>query len=159
MTIQEIVDAANNEGLTYGEYVDKYDPPGEEPEPNPLERICPVCGKAFVVKSMRSRKKYCSVDCNQGAQYYASKMRKKNEKEPEQEHDPVNHPSHYTQGGIECIDAIEAACTGLTGFEGYCIGNAIKYEWRWKQKNGVEDIDKAIWYLKRLRAYLTEDKG
>lgn len=65
--------------------------------------------------------------------------------------DSVNHPSHYTQGGIECIDAIKAATTGLEGIEAVCTANAIKYLWRWKYKNGVQDIDKAIWYLERLR--------
>lgn len=64
--------------------------------------------------------------------------------------DNVNHPSHYTQGSIECIDAIKAATVGLTGIEAVCTGNAIKYLWRWKFKNGVEDIRKAIWYLERL---------
>ena len=73
--------------------------------------------------------------------------------EPEEkpEHDAVNHPQHYTQGGIECIEALKAATAGLTGIEAFCTGNAIKYAWRWKHKNGVEDIDKAIWYLERLR--------
>ena len=66
-------------------------------------------------------------------------------------HDAVNHPSHYTQGGIECIDALKAATVGLTGIEAVCTANAIKYLWRWKFKNGVEDIDKAIWYLNRLK--------
>lgn len=64
--------------------------------------------------------------------------------------DNVNHPSHYCQGGIECIDAIEAATAGLEGIEAVCTGNAIKYMWRWKHKNGAEDIKKAIWYLERL---------
>jgi hypothetical protein len=64
--------------------------------------------------------------------------------------DLVNHPSHYTQGDIECIDAIKAATIGLNGFEGYCIGNAIKYEWRWKHKGGTDDLKKAIWYLEKL---------
>lgn len=64
--------------------------------------------------------------------------------------DNVNSPSHYTQGGIECIDAIKAATEGLNGFEGYCTGNALKYLWRWKHKNGVEDLKKANWYIKRL---------
>lgn len=64
--------------------------------------------------------------------------------------DNVNHPSHYTQGSIECIDAIKAATVGLTGIEAVCTGNAIKYLWRWKFKNGVGDIRKAIWYLERL---------
>ena len=64
--------------------------------------------------------------------------------------DNVNHPSHYTQGGIECIDAIKAATVGLTGIEAVCTGNAVKYMWRWKFKNGVEDIRKAMWYLEKL---------
>ena len=64
--------------------------------------------------------------------------------------DNVNHPSHYTQGGIECIDAIKAATIGLTGIEAVCTGNAVKYMWRWKFKNGAEDIRKAMWYLEKL---------
>lgn len=64
--------------------------------------------------------------------------------------DNVNHPSHYTQGGIECIDAIKAATVGLTGIEAVCTGNAIKYLWRWKYKNGMEDLKKTQWYIDRL---------
>lgn len=64
--------------------------------------------------------------------------------------DPVNHPQHYNRGGIECIDAIEAATSGLSGSEAYNTGAAIKYLWRWKWKNGREDLEKAAWYLKRL---------
>ena len=63
----------------------------------------------------------------------------------------VNHPSHYNQGGVECIDAIKAATEGLNGFEGFCTGNALKYLWRWKRKNGTEDLDKAVWYINRLK--------
>ncbi len=61
--------------------------------------------------------------------------------------DMVNHPPHYTQGGIECIDALEAATADLTGIEAVCTANAIKYLWRWKGKNGVEDLRKAKWYI------------
>lgn len=64
--------------------------------------------------------------------------------------DAVNHPAHYTRGGIECIDAIEAATTGLIGYEAVLTGQIIKYIWRWKWKNGVEDLKKAEFYLKRL---------
>ena len=64
--------------------------------------------------------------------------------------DNVNHPSHYTQGAIECIDAIKEATKGLIGIEAVCTANIIKYVWRWKFKNGVEDLEKAEWYLKRL---------
>ena len=47
--------------------------------------------------------------------------------------DNVNHPAHYTQGSIECIDAIEAALTPEE-FRGYCKGNALKYLWRERSK-------------------------
>lgn len=65
-------------------------------------------------------------------------------------HDSVNHPSHYTSGGIECIDALKAATVGLNGIEAVCTANAIKYLWRWKRKNGTEDLKKAVWYINRL---------
>ena len=65
-------------------------------------------------------------------------------------HDSVHHPQHYCQGGIECIDALAAATVGLTGIEAVCTANAIKYLWRWKYKNGVEDLKKAVWYINRL---------
>lgn|SRR5690606_18374532 len=64
--------------------------------------------------------------------------------------DKVNHPSHYTNGNIECIDAIEEATKHLTGIEAVCTANAIKYLWRWKLKNGTEDLKKAKWYIDRL---------
>lgn len=64
--------------------------------------------------------------------------------------DIVNHPPHYTAGGIECIDALEAATIELHGIEAVCTANAIKYLWRWKMKNGTEDLKKAIWYIKRI---------
>lgn len=64
--------------------------------------------------------------------------------------DNVNHPSHYTAGKVECIDAIEAATSGLEGIQAVCTGNVIKYVWRWKRKNGVEDLRKARWYLDKL---------
>ena len=64
--------------------------------------------------------------------------------------DNINHPAHYTAGGIECIDALAAATEGLAGIEAVCTANAIKYLWRWKRKNGVEDLKKASWYTERL---------
>lgn len=64
--------------------------------------------------------------------------------------DNVNHPKHYTQGGIECIDALKAATVGKTGIEAVCVANIIKYLWRYEEKNGVEDCQKAKWYLDRL---------
>ena len=63
--------------------------------------------------------------------------------------DPVNHPAHYTSGGIECIDAMQAAF-GDEAIKDFCLCNAFKYLWRHRNKNGVEDLKKARWYLNRL---------
>lgn len=70
----------------------------------------------------------------------------------------VNHPSHYTSGKVECIDAIESATGDLTGIEAVCTANIIKYVWRWKLKNGVEDLEKASWYLHKLIEKKKDDK-
>jgi hypothetical protein len=64
--------------------------------------------------------------------------------------DTVNHPSHYTNGKVECIEALESATEGLQGIEAVCTANAIKYLWRWKHKNGIEDLKKAQWYINKL---------
>jgi hypothetical protein len=64
--------------------------------------------------------------------------------------DLVNSPPHYTDGGIETIDYIEAKLT-REQFEGYCLGNALKYISRaGKKSEGDTDIRKAVWYLKRM---------
>ena len=62
--------------------------------------------------------------------------------------DLVNHPPHYNQAGIECIDAILAATNHNK--EGYLQGNILKYVWRYDYKNGLEDLEKAQWYLNKL---------
>lgn len=64
--------------------------------------------------------------------------------------DNVNHPDHYTQAGIECIDAISAATINKHGIQSVCVANVIKYLWRYEKKNGLEDVKKARWYLERL---------
>jgi hypothetical protein len=64
--------------------------------------------------------------------------------------DIVNHPKHYTQGNIECIDAIESAVSTLSGIDAVCTANVIKYVWRWKHKNGSQDLRKAQFYLNKL---------
>jgi hypothetical protein len=68
---------------------------------------------------------------------------------PQLQEDVVNHPSHYTDGGIETIEAIEAALTNEE-FRGYCKGNCMKYIWRERHKGGTESLKKAQWYLNRL---------
>lgn len=63
--------------------------------------------------------------------------------------DPVN-PQHYKNGEVECIEAIKSAVVGKDGFAGYLVGNLIKYVWRYENKNKVEDLNKASWYLNKL---------
>ena len=63
--------------------------------------------------------------------------------------DSINSPDHYTQGGIECIEAIQAALT-TEEFRGYCKGNVLKYVWRERNKGGTESLEKAAWYLDYL---------
>lgn len=76
--------------------------------------------------------------------------------------DSVNNPSHYNNGKIECIDAIESATVNKKGIEAVCVANIIKYLWRYEDKNGVEDVEKAGWYYLRLINHLNnhekEDK-
>ena len=72
--------------------------------------------------------------------------------------DMVNHPKHYTQGGIECIDALKAATVGKRGIEAVCVANIIKYLWRYEEKNGIEDVRKAKWYIERLLKELEESQ-
>ena len=70
--------------------------------------------------------------------------------QPDIKPDMVNHPPHYTHGGVECIEALEAML-GADGFNAYCRGTAVKYLWRTGHKwDAEEDLKKAIWYLERL---------
>ena len=61
--------------------------------------------------------------------------------------DNVEHPQHYNSGGVECIDAMQIT-QGKEAVKSFCICNAFKYLWRHENKNGTEDIKKALWYLK-----------
>ena len=65
--------------------------------------------------------------------------------------DNVNHPKHYCKGGVESIDFVRAAVSNLSGFEAVCVANIIKYMWRYKEKNGLEDVMKAAKYLEWLQ--------
>lgn len=67
--------------------------------------------------------------------------------------DPINHPVHYTShpSGIECINIVEHMS--------YNLGNVIKYIWRFENKNGIEDLKKALWYLNREIARLEKDQS
>lgn len=67
----------------------------------------------------------------------------------------VNHPPHYIQGGVECLDAI-AASMHPEAFAGFLKGNALKYIWRYDKKGGVQDLEKAAFYLKKLISSLDQ---
>jgi hypothetical protein len=69
--------------------------------------------------------------------------------------DNIN-PDHYKVGGIETIDYMQAKMTPEQ-FQGHLIGNVIKYTSRFQYKNGMEDLNKAQWYLTKLINTL-EDK-
>ena len=65
-------------------------------------------------------------------------------------YDAVNRPNYYNKGGIECIAAVKAAVSNLQGVEAHATASAIQYLWRWREKNGVEDLRKARWFLDLL---------
>lgn len=115
--------------------------------------VCPNCGKDFCTMVYEPDEfKYCP---NCGKPLMLPVEYSEDVGDPatatDTPTDSVNHPEHYTQGGVECIDAIKAATAGLEGIQAFCAGNAIKYIWRHHRKNGAEDLDKAIWYIKRLK--------
>lgn len=66
----------------------------------------------------------------------------------------VDHPSHYTAGGMEVIDILKAKLTAEQ-LEGFLLGNVIKYTTRYGHKNGIEDLKKAQWYLN----YMVKEKA
>lgn len=71
----------------------------------------------------------------------------------------VSHPNHYmSKNGLEVIDVIEAFTSGLTGIEATDTGNVIKYICRWKNKNGLQDLEKAMWYLQHLINHVKESE-
>ncbi len=64
-------------------------------------------------------------------------------------HDNVNHPSHYESGSVECIEAM-IETQGVEAVKSFCVCNAFKYLWRHNNKNALEDIKKARWYLNKF---------
>lgn len=73
--------------------------------------------------------------------------------------DMVNHPNHYTSMKMEVIDVLETMLE-YDMFVGFLEGNVLKYVLRYKNKNGIEDLNKAIWYLTKLRDVVeAKEKG
>lgn len=67
----------------------------------------------------------------------------------------VSHPDHYqSETGLEVIQAIEAFTFDLKGIEAVDTGNIIKYACRWKKKNGIQDLEKIMWYTQHLIDHL-----
>ena len=73
--------------------------------------------------------------------------------------DMVNHPAHYNVNGFEVIDIIKAFTEGLEGIQAVDTANAIKYILRWHNKNGVEDLKKARWYINHLIKEIENDSN
>ena len=67
--------------------------------------------------------------------------------------DSVNRPAHYNNGPVECIEAIESMLPSEE-YIGYLRGNSLKYRWRFRYKNGIEDLRKARWYEERLIKFM-----
>ena len=95
--------------------------------------------------------KECEKQEKQGEVTYKTYFDKKD--------DVVNHPEHYiSKSGMEVIDVIEEFTKGLEGIESACSANMIKYACRWKNKNGVQDLEELIWYANHLIEYLQQRK-
>lgn len=88
-------------------------------------------------------------------QYYELFYSNPNEKDTKD--DLINHPNHYTAYSREVIDTMQGDMTPEE-FTGYLKGNIIKYISRYQGKNGVEDLNKAIWYVTRLRDFVKDMK-
>lgn len=71
--------------------------------------------------------------------------------------DVVNKPAHYRQGGVECIEAIKAAVTTAPPVQAVYVANILKYVWRYREKNGMQDLMKARWYLDELMKEVGRD--
>ena len=105
-------------------------------------------GEEIAVAITRDDSSSCSqIIISRGGYTFVKPVDK--EEKPKNEHDLVNHPSHYETGKFECIEVMEEAL-GRDVVKGFCIGNAFKYLYRAKRKNGLEDLKKAQWYLNRV---------
>lgn len=102
------------------------------------DRHCPHCDTSPI----EAHKSYCPLAPSFDTIKYPTLAK----------HDPVNHPSHYTEhpSGVECIQ--------ITEYMNFCLGNAVKYIWRagLKNDNAIEDLKKARWYVDRELERLTK---
>ena len=108
----------------------------------------------------RSEAKHTKTD---GEEYRDARKRQKimrgtmyKPKDYNKQYNNVHSPKHYNQGHTECIDAIEAMLSDEE-YIGYLRGNSMKYRWRFRYKNGIEDLNKAEWYEKRLVKFMEDN--
>ena len=129
--------------------------PKETKSDKPLETIAEK-----VVEPKEELKLTCpAIVVDSSNEIQSVKLTQEQEKEVDNVvNDPVNHPSHYS-GKVECIDCLESATEGLNGIEAVCTANAIKYLYRWKRKNGKEDLRKAMWYINHLIEHIDGDSA
>lgn len=72
--------------------------------------------------------------------------------------DIVNHPNHYETGKFECIDVM-IETQGVEAVKDFCLCNAFKYLYRHNRKNGLTDIEKAVWYLNEYISLMGESNA
>ena len=89
---------------------------------------------------------YCYSEGADIERNYAILFGEESEPEPSANPDNVNHPKHYGSGKFECIDVM-VETQGVEAVKAFCLCNAFKYLYRHNNKNGIEDIKKAHWYL------------
>lgn len=111
---------------------------------------CKYLNQSFTVEPCRE----CKLSKNEGSMDFDISPLlwepiEENAQVEEEAPDNVNHPSHYETGKFECIDVM-IETQGIEAVKAFCICNAFKYIYRHKNKNGVEDVKKAIWYLNKF---------
>ena len=104
-----------------------------------MEKSCETCGHYTVDHHCKLGDHICLHDINWIPKYAP---------------DNVNHPAHYEQScSLECIQVMELVF-GANAVRDFCLCNAFKYMWRYKNKNGLEDLKKANWYLDYVKDYV-----
>lgn len=125
------------------EHCDKQDFNGSDCGNCAVEGICQTIGGAFGEPGYEKETK-------QAFEIIMKLNGKEVPEDKEDKEDLVNHPNHYTQGGMECIDEM-LLIFGKEAVEHFCLLNCWKYRKRALHKNGQQDLDKSDWYLKKYR--------
>ena len=118
--------------------------------------VCPKCKSSIEFDvNQDAVGTYHDICCLGCGQIYRDTLLEKSPREAVQTLEMVNHPAHYqSETGMEVIDVMEAFTFDLKGAEAIATSNVIKYICRWKNKNGVQDLNKAMWYLTHLINYV-----